>query len=154
MSSQSSIQEIISIIKDAHDEYYYIIGCDTISKKIYEEIKTILEFEEKHNIKVKYETIAKNIAEAYVSGKYDYYNDYYGKEYPKAEDNVNAFKICESYVLFSANKNLSDENKLFVRERSGIFCIAYHKNNEINHIITYRNILYALDSSFYEYIMS
>ena len=154
MSSHSSIKEIISIIEDAHDEYIYIIGIDIISNKVYEEIKAILEFEKKHNIKVKYETIAKNIAETYVSGNYDYYDDYCGKEYPNARDNENAFKICQCYVLFSYNKSLSLEDKLFVREKSGILCIVYHKNNEINHIITYRDIFYALDHSFYEYIMS
>jgi hypothetical protein len=142
-----TISEIFSLIQNAvEDSSKYFIVISDVARSIYKEISMLLE------INVKYEIIAKKIAEGYIYGRFIELNDDdYDYNETVSRDTDNAFGVCECYNSFSNDKTLSDDDKDFIRRRGGVFCTILNNMDGSNILITYLDIFFALDNSFYNY---
>ena len=142
-----TISEIFSLIDNAiNDSSKYFIVINDIATNIYKETSNLL------NIEIKYETIAKRIAEGYIYGRFiELTEDDYDYNKTLSRDTDNVFGVCECYNSFSNDKTLSGDDKDFIRRRGGVFCTILNNMEGSNIVITYLDIFFALDNSFYEY---
>jgi hypothetical protein len=142
-----TISNIFYLIQNAvEDSSKYFIVISDVARSIYKETSMLLE------IDVKYEIIAKRIAEGYIYGKFiELTDDDYDYNKTVSRDTDNVFGVCECYNSFSNDKTLSYDDKDFIRRRGGVFCTILNNMDGSNILITYLDIFFALDNSFYNY---